>query len=909
MKRIKRLLNAAVLMVLAFVLLLAGDASAITASDVEAAVEADLGIGATTTYLDFTNSSIGDTREGFAISQSASGDNWGYPDTSNTVMMVNADSLDDKFNTASDFEITITGLDANTDYGVYYCVKGRPTNSATGDFSWGYESDGAAIYDISTISDQIGAVQLAGDISSGDYMYAVPLPGAFTSDEFGTLKMWVGCATLYNTTDNEFVRTQLDGVVIAPPPKNAWTPSPADGAVNVDLESDLSWLAGGDAISHDVYFGTDEAAVTNALRLAGDINGDGPVNIDDLKMLASLWVTDADFEDFSMLAADWGLTADAEFKGNQTGTTYDPGILLDNTTYYWRIDEVNPSEVDSPWTGDVWSFTTESPLAPAGTIIVDPDNPARMVYSQTYENGLLKPVCFAGPGDPEDFFYNDTANNLSLLTSRPARCTYITAVLKDFGGGNPGTGAALDAKLDEWEGYITQLENAGIITVFFFFDDSAGLNDVSDWQELVDKCVAKFKHHKLLIWSVAEEYAEALSSSQVSTVAARIKLQDTNNHVVGVHKNAGTSFSEFLSDPNIDMFLMQTNSTTASGIHSDVKNSNANGSKIINMAEAPDHAKQTQTIVRQWNWAAIMGGASAAQVLWMGRYSDPVDWNAQGKYDDCARLMDFMESTRINETTCRDDLVSGSTDYVLANPGNVYIAYGDSVSTSLGLNMVAGDYIVQWFDPIDGDWVDLGTQTVSSGIQSFTKPAAIGSEAVLYLEMNDGWSYGVETENYDTELGNGWSLQTATSGYDGSGYMQADASGGTLQYQISFPSAGTYYCYIRNWASGSENNGCHLELDGTRISEINGREAVYATKESKWNWATQWQLGEGAHIGPLDIVINTAGPHTLGIVTRDLGFKVDRVIVIDRKIGDQDYTGTTAPAFLDVLETVPNGYN
>jgi len=30
-----------------------------------------------------------------------------------------------------------------------------------------------------------------------------------------------------------------------------------------------------------------------------------------------------------------------------------------NTTYYWRVDGVNPDHPDSPWTGDVWSFSTQ----------------------------------------------------------------------------------------------------------------------------------------------------------------------------------------------------------------------------------------------------------------------------------------------------------------------------------------------------------------------------------------------------------------------------------------------------------------------------------------------------------------------------------------------------------------------
>jgi len=377
------------------------------------------------------------------------------------------------------------------------------------------------------------------------------------------------------------------------------------------------------------------------------------------------------------------------------------------------------------------------PEYPLGQIIVDPSHSNRMVYRDVYENGRQKPVCFAGPGDPEDFFWNNTTNNLNLLTGRGARCTYITAVLQDFGGPfNPGTGTALDTKLTEWEGYITQLENAGVITVFFFFDDTQPLT--SNWEELVDKCVAKFKHHKLLIWSVAEEYGEALTTAQVSAVAARIKAQDNYNHVVGVHQNHGNTF-DFMSDSNINMFLMQLNGYTAGDLHNAVKNSNANGSKILNMAEAENHASQSRTDVRKWNWAAAMGGASAVQVLYMGRASDPADYNTVDKYNDCARLMDFMESTRLNETVNYDSLARGNTDYVLANPGQVYIVYGDSGS-SLGVNVSAGTYSVIWYDPADGDWVDQGNQSLSAGDQTFTKPGAIGDEAALYLERQGDYS-------------------------------------------------------------------------------------------------------------------------------------------------------------------------
>jgi len=97
----------------------------------------------------------------------------------------------------------------------------------------------------------------------------------------------------------------------------AGEPSPADGASEIQPDAALSWSAGIAAGSHDVYFGTDYEAVR-----------------------------DAD-------------TSSDEYKGNQPlgSESYDPpGVLLLGKTYFWRIDEVNPSYADSK--GDVWSFAT-----------------------------------------------------------------------------------------------------------------------------------------------------------------------------------------------------------------------------------------------------------------------------------------------------------------------------------------------------------------------------------------------------------------------------------------------------------------------------------------------------------------------------------------------------------------------
>jgi len=97
---------------------------------------------------------------------------------------------------------------------------------------------------------------------------------------------------------------------------SAHSPEPKNGARWIDVDVDLTWVAGFTAISHDVYFGTNQAVVAD---------GTG-----------------------------------GTFKGNQVGRTYDPGTLQTNTTYYWRVDEVEADKT-TKHKGDVWSFTTIRP--------------------------------------------------------------------------------------------------------------------------------------------------------------------------------------------------------------------------------------------------------------------------------------------------------------------------------------------------------------------------------------------------------------------------------------------------------------------------------------------------------------------------------------------------------------------
>ena len=95
-------------------------------------------------------------------------------------------------------------------------------------------------------------------------------------------------------------------------------PNPSKGAVDVKQTPILTWTPGVFGASHGIYFGTDKEAVKIADTSSPEYKGSGDLGAE----------------------------------------SFEPGQLEWDTTYYWRIDEANNANADSPWTGPLWSFTT-----------------------------------------------------------------------------------------------------------------------------------------------------------------------------------------------------------------------------------------------------------------------------------------------------------------------------------------------------------------------------------------------------------------------------------------------------------------------------------------------------------------------------------------------------------------------
>jgi hypothetical protein len=93
----------------------------------------------------------------------------------------------------------------------------------------------------------------------------------------------------------------------------------------------------------------------------------------------------------------------------------------------------------------------------------------------------------------------------------------------------------------------------------------------------------------------------------------------------------------------------------------------------------------------------------------------------------------YADKMNLAAMTPRGDLTS--TGYALANPGSEYLVYQPRCGP-FTLNLQAGTYIYEWFNPMFGSVAQGGTVIAFEGSQSFTPPF-IG-EAVLYLKSGPG---------------------------------------------------------------------------------------------------------------------------------------------------------------------------
>ncbi len=193
----------------------------------------------------------------------------------------------------------------------------------------------------------------------------------FDQSAFNTVAMYDGTNSV--TDEIRFGNTFADvmGTV-----ESSSAPSPADGVLYEATWATLSWRPGAFAVSHDLYLGT---------------------NFDD--------VNDG---------------AESVFQGNLTNTSIVVGFmgfpvpdgLVRGTTYYWRVDEVNDADPNSPWKGDVWSFW----IPPMSAYEPSPSDGAKFVLADaelSWTAGMDAKLHYVYLGDNFDDVNNATTGTLA----------------------------------------------------------------------------------------------------------------------------------------------------------------------------------------------------------------------------------------------------------------------------------------------------------------------------------------------------------------------------------------------------------------------------------------------------------------------------------------------------------------
>ena len=125
---------------------------------------------------------------------------------------------------------------------------------------------------------------------------------------------WTGPGLSQDVTSPTYLTDYIS--IIPPPPTKAKSPSPENGAIDVDRDTMISWVPGKFAAKHNVYLST---------------------NFDDVNE-----------------AAGAALVAE-----NQDANSLDPGRLEFGQTYYLRVDEVNSPPDRTIYPGKIWEFTIE----------------------------------------------------------------------------------------------------------------------------------------------------------------------------------------------------------------------------------------------------------------------------------------------------------------------------------------------------------------------------------------------------------------------------------------------------------------------------------------------------------------------------------------------------------------------
>jgi len=228
-------------------------------------------------------------------------------------------------------------------------------------------------------------------------------------------------------------------------PVPARAPEPSDAATDVDVNTELSWRAGREAASHEIYLDSDRQAVA-----------EGTARVDTV-----------------------------------TQNSYSPGDLEFGNTYYWKVTEVNEAAAVTSWESDLWSFSTqEFFVVDDFESYNDEDNLIYETWIDGWVNETGSTVGYLEAPFAERSTVNSAKQSMPLEYNNTGAPFYSEAEF-DLGGADLTTGGAVSLRLF-FHGdavnvaetlYVAIEDSAGNVGVAAHPDPDAALAD--SWQEWV----------------------------------------------------------------------------------------------------------------------------------------------------------------------------------------------------------------------------------------------------------------------------------------------------------------------------------------------------------------------------------------------------------------------------------------
>jgi len=171
----------------------------------------------------------------------------------------------------------------------------------------------------------------------------------------------------------------------------------------------------------------------------------------------------------------------------------------------------------------------------------------------------------------------------------------------------------------------------------------------------------------------------------------------------------------------------------------------------------------------------------------------------------------------------------------------------------------------------DSSWSPAGIGPPESARGVF-RQGHLAGEALVSIEAEHfHYSQKVGGHSWAPDYQAGFSGGAAMRGLPDCGTGYAPTSGPRLGYNVNFNDTGTYYIWVRGYATGTGDDSIYVAVAETGNGTVN---TIKIDSYNIWAWSNNTADGPAA-----TIEIDSPGIHTLNIWMHEDGFRVDKIVL------------------------------